>query len=242
METSNTPVTLRQASADAALKQYSRLVRRIACQLKRKLPANIEFDDLIQVGMIGLHTAIGRFHGAQGVQFEIFATAHIRGAMSDELRREDYLSRGMREEKRHIDSAVRKAGQRVGHAPRESDVAREMGITLSEYQTRLNRASNTQLVHLEDLSGDEGDLDFLERHAADEAANPAVRFQDQRMRQALVDGIQLLSERERFVMSMYYEHDMSLREIGTALGVTESRVSQIHTRSIAKLRVKLESH
>ena len=221
------------------IKQYSPLVRRLAHQMIAKLPANIELDDLIQVGLIGLTDALSRFDIGQGVQFETFATQRIRGAMLDELRGGDWMSRGTRRQQRTIESAVHKLEQKLGRAPVESEIAAEMGVPLDEYQDLLGKVRGTQLVYLEDMSGDEGDEDFLDRHVADDSNNPVALLQDQRMRVALVAAIKNLPEREQFVMSMYYEHDMNLKEIAVVLKVTESRVCQLHSQSIARLRVKL---
>jgi len=222
------------------LQQYSPLVRRLAHQMIAKLPANVEIDDLIQVGMIGLNDALGRFDAAQGVQFETFATQRIRGAMLDELRGADWMSRGDRRQQRSIEAAVHKLEQKLGRAPQESEIAREMGLSLSDYQALLGKVRGTQLLHLEDLgSGDDGDDNYLDRHVADEDANPVGLLQDRRMREALVAAIKNLPEREQFVMSMYYEQDMNLKEIAAVLGVTESRVCQLHSQSIARLRARL---
>ena len=224
---------------DAMLHQYSPLVRRLAHQMIAKLPANVEIDDLIQVGMIGLTDALSRFDAGQGVQFETFATQRIRGAMLDELRGADWMSRGTRKQQRDIESAVRSLEQKLGRAPVESEIAKEMGITLSDYQEMLGKVRGTQLIYLEDMSGDDGDSDYLDRHVADEGNDPLSLLQDHRMREALVEAIKNLPEREQFVMSMYYEHDMNLKEIAAVLKVTESRVCQLHSQSIARLRVKL---
>ncbi|MFN3862409.1 MAG: RNA polymerase sigma factor FliA [Roseateles sp.] len=223
----------------ALIKQYSPLVRRLAHQMIAKLPANVEVDDLIQVGLIGLTDALSRFDAGQGVQFETFATQRIRGAMLDELRGGDWMSRGTRRQQREIEAAVHKVEQRLGRAPSETEIAAEMGLTLSDYQDLLSKVRGTQLVYLEDMSGDDGDENYLDRHIADESANPMLQLQDQRMREALVAAIKNLPEREQFVMSMYYEHDMNLKEIAAVLKVTESRVCQLHSQSIARLRVKL---
>ena len=231
-----------QLDLNTTLKQYSGLVRRLAHQMIAKLPANVEIDDLIQVGMIGLADAMTRFDAAQGVQFETFATQRIRGAMLDELRGNDYLSRGTRKQQRTIESAVHKLEQRLGRAPVESEIAREMGLALNEYQELLGKVRGTQLVYLEDMSGDEGDNDFLDRHVGGDDANPLAQLQDHRMREALVEAIKVLPEREQYVMSMYYEHDMNLKEIAAVLKVTESRVCQLHSQSIARLRVKLRAY
>lgn len=220
------------------LKQYSPLVRRLAHQMIAKLPANVELDDLIQVGMIGLNDALSRFDPGQGVQFETFATQRIRGAMLDELRGGDWMSRGDRRHQRSIEAAVHRLEQRLQRAPNESEIADEMGMMLADYQELLGKVRGTQLFYLEDLSGADGD-DFLDRHVADEGANPLAMLQDHRMREALVEAIGKLPEREQHVMSMYYEHDMNLKEIAAVLGVTESRICQLHSQSIARLRSKL---
>ena len=162
-----------QLDLNSTLKQYSALVRRLAHQMIAKLPANVEIDDLIQVGMIGLTDALSRFDAAQGVQFETFATQRIRGAMLDELRGNDYLSRGTRKHQRSIESAVRKLEQQLGRAPQRERDRGEMGISLAEYQELLGRVRGTQLVYLEDMAGAEGDSDFLDRHVADDEAQPA---------------------------------------------------------------------
>ena len=228
-----------QLDLTSMLKQYSPLVRRLAHQMIAKLPANVELDDLIQVGMIGLTDALSRFDAAQGVQFETFATQRIRGAMLDELRGNDWMSRGTRKQQREIEAAVHRLEQRLGRAPHESEIATEMGLKLAEYQELLGKVRGTQLVHLEDMSGDEGDSDYLDRHVADAEANPLAQLQDHRMREALVAAIKTLPEREQLVMSMYYEQDMNLKEIAAVLKVTESRVCQLHSQTIARLRVKL---
>jgi RNA polymerase sigma factor for flagellar operon FliA len=225
---------------DVMLRQYSPLVRRLAHQMIAKLPANVEIDDLIQVGMIGLSDALGRFDAGQGVQFETFATQRIRGAMLDELRGADWMSRSNRKQQRDIESAVHRLEQKMGRAPSESDIAKEMGLSLADYQEMLGKVRGTQLIYLEDMSGDDGDSDYLDRHVvAEEGNDPLSLLQDHRMREALVEAIKHLPEREQYVMSMYYEQDMNLKEIAAVLGVTESRICQLHSQSIARLRVKL---
>jgi RNA polymerase sigma factor for flagellar operon FliA len=221
------------------LKQYSPLVRRLAHQMIAKLPANVEIDDLIQVGMMGLSDALARFDAAQGVQFETFATQRIRGAMLDELRSSDWMSRGDRRNQRLIEAAVHKLEHKLGRAPSEAEIAAEMGMKLVEYQELLTKVRGTQLVYLEDMSGDEGDEDYLDRHMVDVESSPLGRLADRKMREALVAAIENLPEREQYVMGMYYEHDMNLKEIAAVLGVTESRVCQLHSQAIARLRTRL---
>ncbi|MBP8190987.1 MAG: sigma-70 family RNA polymerase sigma factor, partial [Aquabacterium sp.] len=129
--------------------------------------------------------------------------------------------------------------QRLGRAPHESEIAKEMEMSLLEYQEMLGKVRGTQLIYLEDMSGEDGDNDYLDRHVTDEGNDPLSHLQDHRMRVALVEAIKNLPEREQYVMSMYYEQDMNLKEIAAVLGVTESRVCQLHSQSIARLRVKL---
>ncbi len=229
---------------DAQIRQYSPLVKKLAHHMMAKLPASVEVDDLIQVGMIGLTEALTRFEPSQGVQFETFASQRIRGAMIDELRGGDWMSRGSRKSQKEIEHAVHKLEQRLQRAPLESEIAAELAMTLADYQSLLARVRGTQLVYLEDFSGPAGDggSDYLDRHVAQEDADPVRILGDVRMRQALVDAINHLPEREQYVMSMYYEHDMNLKEIAAVLGVTESRVCQLHSQSIARLRSRMREH
>ena len=230
---------------EAMIRQYVPLVRRLAHHMIAKLPPNIELDDLIQVGMIGLADALSRFEASQGVQFETFATQRIRGAMLDELRDGDWLSRGSRKSQKQIEQAVRALEQKLGRAPAESEIAEALEMPLADYQSLLGRVRGTQLVYLEDMGGGtdaEGESGFLDRHLADADADPMSLLKDQRLRQALVGAIDSLPERERHIMGMYYEQDMNLKEIAAVLGVTESRVSQLHSQSIARLRAKMRSH
>ncbi|GLS15417.1 MULTISPECIES: RNA polymerase sigma factor FliA [Hydrogenophaga] len=228
---------------DDQLRKYSPLVRRLAHHMIAKLPPSVELDDLIQVGMIGLTEAIARYEPSQGVQFETFASQRIRGAMIDELRDGDWMSRGSRKSQKEIEQAVHRLQQKLHRAPMESEIAQELGMGLADYQTLLAKVRGTQLVYLEDITG-QGDDDesFLDRHMGDTEADPAAMLQDQRMRMALVEAIKNLPEREQHIMSMYYEHDMNLKEIAAVLGVTESRICQLHSQSIARLRAKLREH
>jgi RNA polymerase sigma factor FliA len=175
------------------------------------------------------------------VQFETFATQRIRGAMLDELRGTDWMSRGTRKHQRDIEAAVHRVEQRVQRPATEGEIAAEMGLSLTDYQELLGKVRGTQLVYLEDMGGDDGDNDYLDRHVAQEGSDPLAQLSDRKMREALVEGIKTLPEREQYVMSMYYEQDMNLKEIAAVLGVTESRVCQLHSQSIARLRAKLRT-
>jgi RNA polymerase sigma factor for flagellar operon FliA len=232
-----------QLDRDALIRQYSPLVRRLAHHMMAKLPASIQVDDLIQVGLIGLSEALTRFEASQGVQFETFATQRIRGAMIDELRENDWMSRGSRKSQKEIEVALHRLEHRLGRSPTESEIAAELGMNLTEYQALLNKVRGTQLVYLEDMAGSgDGEDSFLDRHVIDTDSDPMQLLRDQRLRQSLVEAIKLLPEREQYIMSMYYEKDMNLKEIAAVLGITESRVCQLHSQSIARLRSKMRAH
>ena len=232
-----------QLNRDALLKQYTPLVRRMAYYMIAKVPASVEVDDLIQTGMIGLADAITRYESGHGAQFETFATQRIRGSMIDELRDTDWLSRTSRKEQKDIERAIHKLEQRFGRSPHEQEISDEMGVSLSDYQDMLTKARGAQLIYLEDLTGrDEDDDDVLDRHVSDEDANPLNILQNQKMREALIEAIKVLPEREQFIMGMYYEQDMNLKEIAEVLKITEARVSQLHSQTVARLRARLRSY
>ena len=233
-----------QLERDAMIRQYQPLVRKLAHHMMAKLPASVQVDDLIQVGLIGLSEALARYEAAQGVQFETFATQRIRGAMIDELRDNDWMSRGSRKSQKDIEQALRRLEHQLGRSPLESEIARELGMSLADYQALLGKVRGTQLVYLEDMShGGDGEDGFLERHDTDDKnGDPMQVLRDQRLRESLVGAIKTLPEREQHIMSMYYEQDMNLKEIAVVLGVTESRVCQLHSQSIARLRAKMLAH
>jgi RNA polymerase sigma factor for flagellar operon FliA len=232
-----------QLDRNALIKQYQPLVRRLAHHMMAKLPPSVEVDDLIQVGLIGLADALTRYEAAQGVQFETFATPRIRGAMLDELRENDWMSRGSRKSQKDIEVAMRRVEHRLGRTPKESEIAAELGMSLVDYQSLLGKVRGTQLLYLEDMTrhGEDDDT-YLDRHVADSDADPLNMLRDQKLRQALVAAIKLLPEREQYIMSMYYEQDMNLKEIAAVLDVTESRICQLHSQSIARLRAKMRAH
>jgi RNA polymerase sigma factor FliA len=232
-----------QLDRNDMIKQYQPLVRRLAHHMMAKLPANVQVDDLIQVGLLGLSEALTRYESAQGVQFETFATQRIRGAMLDELRENDWMSRGSRKSQKDIEQALRRLEHQLGRTPLESEIAAELQMTLTDYQSLLGKVRGTQLVYIEDMSpGEDDDGSFLDRHVADNEADPLSVLRDQRLRQALVSAIKNLPEREQLIMSMYYEQDMNLKEIAAVMDVTESRICQLHSQSIARLRAKMRSH
>jgi RNA polymerase sigma factor for flagellar operon FliA len=204
-----------------------------------KLPASVEVDDLIQVGLMGLMEAARNFDPEAGVLFETFASQRIRGAMLDELRNADWLPRQARKNMREIEKAIVALEQQQGRAPTEGEVARQLGIELADYQAMLGEARGHQLVHYEDFEED-GDNDQLDQYAADHKANPIDILSDGRFRGQLIEAIGLLPEREKLLMALYYDEELNLKEIGAVLGVSESRVCQLHAQAVARLRSKLK--
>lgn len=221
------------------IKDYAPLVRRMAHHLAAKLPSSVQIDDLVQSGLIGLMDAATRFEASQGNQFETYAVQRIRGAMLDELRQNDWLPRSLRKSLRQIENAINKLEQRHGRAPTEGELAQEMGLPLGDYQTMLQDAKGYQLIHFGDFANDDED-DYLERHLPDNRANPLERIQDERFRAALVKAIEALPEREKLLMGLYYEQDMNFREIAAVMEVSESRVCQLHSQAVARLRGRLK--
>jgi len=224
----------------AAVKHYAPLVRKLASQMIARLPSNVELDDLVQAGMIGLMDALSRYETGHGAQFETFATQRIRGAMIDELRGGDWLPRSVRRSQRSIDTAIHAVEQRLKRSANETEVAAEMGLNLTDYQQLLGEARGAQLVYLDEIGGADSEDGFLDRHLGDERSEPSNVLGDTRFRSALIAAIENLPEREKQVMGMYYEHDMNLKEIGAVLGVTESRVCQLHAQAVSRLRSKLK--
>jgi RNA polymerase sigma factor for flagellar operon FliA len=217
------------------ISQYAPLVKRLAFHLMAKLPASVQVDDLIQNGMIGLLDALGRFEEGLGAQFETYAVQRIRGAMLDGLRENDWLPRGVRREMRRVEAAIQQLEHQLGRQPSEQELADSLGMPLAEYQKLLQDARGHQLIHLEDLTaGDEEG--YLERHDTGPSGDPLALLEEASVRQALVAAIAALPEREKMVMALYYEQDLNLREIGEVLGVTESRVCQLHSQAVARLR------
>lgn len=220
---------------EQCLREYAPLVKRIAHQMMAKLPPSVQIDDLIQAGMMGLLDAAGRYDELHGAQFETFATQRIRGAMLDELRAADWLPRSLRREVRNIEAAIGRLQQRLGRSPNETEIAGELGVELAAYQEMLREARGAQLVYYEDFHNEDQD-DFFERFEFDCKSDPFALLADERFRTELVRAIENLPEREQMLMGMIYEQGLNLREVGEVFGVGESRVSQLHSQAVARLR------
>ena len=221
------------------LEKFAPLVKRIAHHMMSRLPGSVEVDDLIQVGMMGLMEALNRYEEMPGAQFETYAQQRIRGAMLDELRQLDWLPRGARRNMRQIEAAVNALQQQLGRSPTEKEIAGELRVTIEGYHQMLLDARGAQLVHYEDFT-DSDDDDFLERNCAATGADPLANLLDGDLRHALMGAIDGLPEREKTLMGLYYEQEMNFKEIGAILGVSESRICQIHSQAVARLRSVLK--
>lgn len=227
-----------QINKDQLVQRFAPLVKRIAYHLMARLPSSVQVDDLVQNGMMGLLDAINRFEAGLGAQFETYAAQRVRGAMLDGLRENDWLPRSLRRDYRRIELAISQLEQDYGRAPSENELANALGMPLADYQKLLQDTRGHQLISFEDLVED-GDEEFLERHLSDNRNEPSKILEDESLRRALVQGIELLPEREKMMMALYYEQDLNLREIGEVMGVTESRVCQLHSQAVARLRARL---
>jgi RNA polymerase sigma factor FliA len=229
------------ADQNKLVAQLAPLVKRIAYHFMARLPASVHVDDLIQAGLLGLLDAAKNFDDTQGAQFETYAIQRIRGSILDELRQADWLPRNVRKNLRRIEATVTQLEQRLGRAPREQELAEALGVPLDEYQHMLVESRGHQLLHYEDFQESE-DSDFFDVFMTDNQVGPLEVLEDQRFRRALVQAIGVLPEREKIVMGLYYEQEMNLKEIGEVLGVSESRVCQLHSQAVARLRSRLRGY
>lgn len=220
---------------DNLVQEYLPVVRRQALSLQVKLPANVELDDLIQAGMMGLLDALGRFDAAAGNTFMSFASQRIRGAMIDELRSRDWLPRSVRRSARAVDECVQLLEQRLGRPPREPEIAAELEMSLEDYRQVLHDTNNGFLLPYEELL-EEG----LEPETTTRSHSSPLEqlFSDER-KGMLTEAIDALPEREKLLLALYYQEELNLKEIGAVLGVTESRVCQLHSQAISRIRSRL---
>lgn len=223
-------------NATEVVEKHGELVRRIAHHLAARLPASVEIDDLIQAGMLGLIDAARNFQADQGAAFETYASIRIRGAMIDEIRRGDWVPRSVHRRYRDVVAATREVEQSTGRAATAQEVATRLAVPLDEYHRMLEDAARGQLISLEAHVDEHDGEPHLGGHAG---ATPAREFEQVAFKQALGAAIGNLPEREQLVLSLYYEQELNLREIGAVLNVSESRVCQIHGQAMLRLRSRL---
>jgi RNA polymerase sigma factor for flagellar operon FliA len=223
------------------IKEYAPLVKFIAQKIALRLPANIELDDLLSAGVIGLMDAIDKYDPARDNKFKTYAEFRIRGAILDELRAQDWIPRSMREKAKNIERAISKLEQRLGRTVTEEEVAKDLNMGLEEFQETLHQCKSISLLSLDEVgsfaNGDRKSLMGLLESG--KGSNPLVKIASAELRETVAQAIQELPEKQRMVLSLYYYEDLNLKEIGEVLEVTESRVSQLHTQAVLRLRAKL---
>jgi len=229
--------SIQQESNENLLVQHAPLVKRIAFHLHAKLPDSVQVDDLIQAGMIGLLEAIGQFDSVHGASFETYAGIRIRGAILDEVRRNDWTPRSVSRNLREMAAAINKVEGKKSGPAQQHEIAKELGITLEKYQKMAREASIARVFSIEEMESDDDGPGF---DVADVADGPSQLLYDEGFRESLIDTIHELPEREQLVMSLYYEEELNLREIGEVLDVSESRISQIHGQAMARIRAGMQ--
>ncbi|MEY2464117.1 MAG: polymerase sigma factor FliA [Acidimicrobiaceae bacterium] len=227
---------------DALILHYSPLVKYVAGRVAVGLPQNVEQADLVSYGIFGLIDAIEKFDLERGYKFETYAIARIKGAILDELRSIDWVPRSVRAKARALEKAYSKLEGQLHRTPSDEEIAAEMGVTDDQLQTTLSQISFIGLVALDEMlsvGGDRGESVTLGDTVADSGEGPVAAYEVEEMRQILAEAINRMPEREKIVLTLYYYEGLTLAEIGQVLGVTESRVCQIHTKAVIQLRSRL---
>lgn len=221
--------------ASQLVEQHAPLVKKIALHLMARLPASVQLEDLMQAGMIGLLEAAQRYSSTKGATFETYAGIRIRGAMVDEIRKGDWVPRSVHRNARRISQAIKAVEDRLGREAQDQEVAEELGMELAEYHSYLSDSNSGRLFSLDELN-ESGELPIEQTETQD---NPLEGLSSDAFRRSLAEAIEDLPEREKLVLSLYYQEELNLKEIGAVLGVSESRVSQIHSQAALRLRGRL---
>lgn len=226
-------------TADINLEDYAPLVKRIAQHMIARMPASVQLDDLIQAGMIGLIEASRKYDNSRGASFETYAGIRIRGSIVDEVRKGDWVPRSVHRNARRISETISELEARLGRDAKDSEVATAMGIDLDEYHSMSQDALSGRLFSIEE-SFAEDEPSKIEQEQHDAFITPHDEAQKAALKSSLFNAITDLPERERLVLSLYYDEELNLKEIGEIIGVSESRVSQIHSQAALRLRAKLK--
>ena len=221
-------------NCEALVLKHADLVKRIAYHIAGRLPSHVELDDLVQSGMIGLLEAAQNFSANRGASFETYAGIRIRGAMFDALRKLDWAPRSVHRRSREVAAAVHAVESRTGREATDADVAARLGVSLGEYHEIVRDGLDCHLLRLDESDDDETGS-TLDRIPSD-TLDPQSEILGDAQREAVIRAIGFLPERERMVLSLYYEQELSLKEVGAVLGVSESRICQLHGRALLRLR------
>lgn len=219
------------------VEDYASLVKRIAHHMMVRMPASVQVDDLIQAGMIGLLEAAQKYDGSKGASFETYAGIRIRGAIVDEMRRGDWVPRSVHRNARRVSEAISRVEARQGRDAEDSEVAAELGVDIREYHAMLRDANSSRLFSYEETFAEDASASFSAE--ASEFDNPQDNMARESLKVSLSQAINQLPEREKMVLALYYDQELNLKEIGQILGVSESRVSQIHSQAASRLRARL---
>ena len=223
---------------DAFLHQHAPMVKRIAYHLAARLPSSVMVDDLIQAGMIGLLDASKNYDSTQGASFETYASIRIRGSMLDELRRNDWAPKSVHRKNRDIMDAVREIENHTGRDAKDEEIAQHLGISINDYYKILQDSSTSKIFSLDDLEIDDGAIDGSITNSSSQT--PLEQLQSEDLKRVLATAIDTLPEREKLVIVLYYNTELNLREIGAVLDVSESRVSQLMSQAMIRLKVRMK--
>lgn len=229
---------------EEVIKQYSPMIKYVANRIAMRLPPHIEVDDLISVGVLGLIDAITKYDPTRGAKFKTYAEFRVRGAILDELRSMDWVPRSVRQKASNIDSVVQKLQSKLGRPPEDEEVAGEMGISLDQFFDTLNETKSMPVLSLEGLgiakeTGEQQSL--LDCLAGKSDTDPQIQIRLNELKEIIAQAIDTLPEQARLMISLYYYEELTMKEIGAVLDVTESRVSQIHSKAVFKLCTELKA-
>ena len=224
--------------------QYSPMIKYVANRIAMRLPPHIEVDDLISVGVLGLMDAISKYDSSRGAKFKTYAEFRVRGAILDELRAMDWVPRSIRQKASNVDKVVQTLQAKLSRSPEDEEVAEEMGISLDQFHDTLNETKSIPIFSLEDLgiakeTGEQQSL--LDCLAGKADADPQTQVRLVELKEIIAKAIDALPEKERLMVSLYYYEELTMKEIGAVLDITESRVSQIHSKAVYRLRTKLKA-
>ena len=229
-----------QADLEELVTSHAVLVKRIAHHLKGRLPDSVQLDDLIQSGMIGLFEAAKNYDQSKGATFETYAGIRIRGSMLDEVRKGDWVPRSVHRNSRKVSDAIHTIEARVGRYATDQEVAEELNISLDEYYQLLQDTQGSRLFSYEEMLEQGSEYETAVESQGPTNSGPVKGVEQQHLHRHLVDAIKSLSEREQLVLSLYYDEELNLKEIGAVLGVSESRISQIHSQATHRLRSRMQ--
>ena len=229
---------------EEVIKRYSPMIKYVANRIAMRLPPHIEVDDLISVGVLGLMDAISKYDSTRGAKFKTYAEFRVRGAILDELRSLDWVPRSIRQKASQVDKVVQKLQAKLSRSPEDEEVAQEMGLSLDQFHDTLNETKSMPVFSLEDLglAKDSGEQQSLLDCLAGKAdADPQTQIRLVELKEIIAKAIDGLPEKERLMVSLYYYEELTMKEIGAVLEITESRVSQIHSKAVYRLRTKLKA-